>query len=1299
VDGQTCGTCGATNPAEARLCGMCGSPLRQDEAVGEVRREVTVVTSDLKGSTALGERLDPEALREVLNRYFTVMRAVFESHGGTIEKIIGDAIVAVFGLPFRHDDDALRAVEAAAESQRALATLNDELEQGWDVRLVNRTGIATGVVTFGKAEGGQHVLLGEPVDVSSVMEQNAPPLEVLLAESTLERVSEHIELDVVPPVSPKGSDTTYQAFRLVSVRERATEADAAPPEAPPGMCICPSCGEQNPVRMRFCTVCGASLATTVARESRRTVTIVFAMPKVHVLSGEAPGPDVMREVMQRYFEAMRSALERHGGTVEKFIGDAVMAVFGLPVRHEDDATRAVRAAADMQSALELLNPSFRADHNLELSNHIGVNSGEVIAGDASTAQRLVTGDAVNTAARLEQAAGSGEIVLGDLTYRLARDQIEVDVMAPLMLKGKAEPVPAYRLVGVNAEGGAAKASGTPFVGRETEMENLSRGLTDAIATRRARLVAVVGDAGVGKSRLIREFATSAEGQARLIRGRCLPYGDGITFWPLAEAIREAAGITNEDSPRVATGRIDQLLQRAEVTEREAIVERVAAAINLSPAQFPVAELMWGARRLLESLAATEPLVLLVDDLHWAEATFLEFLDHLLDTVEDASLLILGSSRHEISERHAEWTAAHLPMLITLEPLSDADAGKIVEELLGSLEASVRARIAAVAEGNPLYVEQIVSMLVETGAIERGADGWIAKQGSERLQIPPTVQALVAARLDALEAEERAVVDPASVIGLTFAFEAISELVDEEVRHGIDDDLKVLVTKQLVRQLPDEEVLYRFGHQIIRDTAYGSLLKRVRATLHERFVTWAERVNKERGRELEFEEILGYHLEQAYQYRTDLGVIDAAAIRIAEQAATKLGSAGRRASSRGDATAAAGLLNRAARVLPDDSTVRVEFLTEAAEASIEAGSFDIARTAIDEATSAAASLGDARLQARAAMMAYLHSLASTGSAGQLEETTSGLRSMIDVLERSGDLAGLARAWHLLGTIEGTAGRYDLTSEAGQRTVRYGREANDARSVARGVLNDSYAALHGTTPVLDAIRRSEEYLPLVKGNRTAEAIVLAVLGQLTAMTGRFDEARSLATRSRQIVGDLGPSGLAASLSDHTSRVELLAGDPHAAERELRRDYEVLAAMNEAYFRSTISALLAQVLWDLGREDEARSFAQISRDLADADDVYSQVLWRMVEAKYLARSGQADEGIAFAREALAMLDKSVDIELKADSLLDLADVLVLAGREHEQGPHIREALALYQEKGDLVLSAAASERLAALEGVAAG
>jgi class 3 adenylate cyclase/tetratricopeptide (TPR) repeat protein len=1295
VEGQICGTCGETNPVDGRLCGMCGAPLRRDEAAGEVLREVTLVTSDLKGSTALGERLDPEALREVLNRYFTVMRAVFESHGGTIEKIIGDAIVAVFGLPFAHDDDPLRAVEAAAESQRSLTTLNDELEQGWDVRLVNRTGIATGFVTFGKAESGQHVLLGEPVDVSTVMEQNAPPLEVLLAESTLDQVREHIEFDTVGAVSAKGSEATFQGFRLVSVHDRAVDAEAevTAPEAAPGMRICPSCGEQNPERMRMCVVCGASLSASIARESRRTVTIVFAMPKVHAVSGDTPGPDVMRDVMSRYFEAMRSALERHGGTVEKFIGDAVMAVFGLPVRHEDDAVRAIRAASDMQAALELLNPSFLTNFGLELSNHIGVNSGEVIAGDASTAQRLVTGDAVNTAARLEGAANSGEIVLGDLTYRLARDQIEVEVCPPLTLKGKAEPVPAYRLVTVTAQTQTAQGQGTPFVGREVEMARLSGGLGEAIESRRARLVTVVGDAGVGKSRLIREFAATAEGQARLVRGRCLPYGDGITFFPFAEVVRDAAGITNEDSPEVATGRIARLLESAAAPDREAVVERVAAAINLSPAQFPVAELMWGGRRLLETLAAERPLVMLVDDLHWAESTFLEFLDHLLETVENASLLILGSARHEITERHGEWSAGHASMLVNLQPLSDSDAGRIVEELLGELEESVRARIALVAEGNPLYVEQIVSMLVETGAIERGPEGWVAREGSDQLQIPPTVQALVAARLDALEAEERAVVDPASVIGLTFALDAISELVEETVLPSLGKDLDLLAAKQFVRQLPDEEVLYRFGHQIIRDTAYGSLLKRIRATLHERFVAWAERVNRERGRELEFEEILGYHLEQAYHYRTDLGVVDEAAQSIGSRAAEKLASAGRRAFVRGDAAAASGLLRRASELLPHDAFERIELLHEYAEAAIERGGFDDARPVLDEALAAARAAGQAHLEGRALLVSYFLAL-RTGTAGDVESVVQEIRRLIDVLDAAGDNAGLARAWHLVSIIEGTAGRYDRAAEAGQRAVREATEAKDARFIARGVLDDAYSALHGTTPVADAIRRCEGYLELIAGNRAAEAIVLAVLAQLTAMTGRFEDARGLYARSRQLVSDLGPSSLAASLSDHTSRVELLAGDPVAAEAELRRDYEVLEAMGETYARSTIAALLGHALWAQGRPDEAAGYARISKGLADEDDVYSQALWRTVEAKYLAREGKAEEARTLANEALGLLESTVDIELRADALMDTAEVLRLSGLENEQGPHLREALALYRQKGDVVLEAAAAERLSSVE-----
>ena len=1297
MESQPCPACGEVNPADARLCGMCGAALRADEAAGEVRREVTIVTSDLKGSTALGERLDPEALREVLNRYFDVMRAVFESHGGTIEKIIGDAIVAVYGLPFRHEDDPLRAVEAAAESQRALATLNEELERGWNVQLTARTGVATGEVSFGKAEAGQHVLLGGPAEVATVMEQNAPAFEVLIDEATHRLVGEQVDVEDFGLVSPKGSDETFPSYRLVAVHERATEGEAIVPETLPGMRICPGCGEQNPERMRFCTVCGASLSQVVARESRRTVTIVFAMPKVHSLVGEAVGPETLRDVMSRYFDGMREALERHGGTVEKFIGDAVMAVFGLPVRHEDDAVRAIRAAADMQDALERLNPEFRAGYSLELSNHIGVNSGEVIAGDASTAQRMVTGDAVNTAARLEQAAGPGQIVLGDLTYRLARDQIDIEFMEPLNLKGKAEPVPAYRLVRVKTQAAAERSHGTPFVGREAEMARLSSGLADAILLRRAKLVAVVGDAGVGKSRLIREFAGRATEQAQLIRGRCLPYGDGITFWPLAEAVREAAGITNEDTPRIATRRLDRILDKAGAEDRQAIVERLAAAMNLSDAQFPVAELMWGGRRFLETLAAERPLVLLVDDIHWAEPTFLEFLDHLLDTVDDAPVLILGSSRHELTDRHGAWAEAHHAMLVSLEPLSDADAGEIVDKLLGSLDESVRTRIAGAAEGNPLYVEQIVSMLVETGAIERAADGWVSRSDASELQIPPTVQALVASRLDALRVEERAVVDPASVIGLTFALDAVTELVGDDVRPGLVGDLDVLVAKQLVRRLEDEEVLYRFGHQIIRDTAYGSLLKRVRAAIHERFVTWAERINRERGRELEFEEILGYHLEQAYRYRSELGVLDAEARSIGDRASEKLASAGRRAFVRGDAAAASSLLRRASELLPADGLGRSELLHEYAEAAIEQGSFDEGRAALDEALTVARAADDARLEGRVLLVSYFVSL-RTGTAGDVEAAVAEIRRLVDALEAAQDDAGLARAWHLLSIIEGTSGRYDRAAEAGQKAVRHAAEAHDARFIARGVLDDVYSALRGTTPVPDARARCESYLELIAGNRAAEAVVLAVLAQLTAMTRQFEEARAFTERSRQLVADLGPSSLAASLSDLTSRVEMLAGDPGAAERELRRDYDALEAMGETYSRSTIAALLAHALWAQDRPDDAVLYARIARDLADESDIYSQVLWRTVEAKFLARQGNAEAAIALGNQALEMVETTVDIELRADTFLDVAEALRLAGREKEQGPHLREALALYREKGDLVLAAAAAERLADAETVVA-
>ena len=476
-----CLACGTDNVEDESLCVDCGTPLAIDHQY-EIRRFATVVNSDLKGSTALGERLPRVAPRDpdpLLRRDAVRVRVARRDHREDHRRRGRRG----FGLPQPRADDAIRAVEAAAESLSVLADLNEEFERTWGVRLVVRTGVATGDVVVGEALAGQHVLTGDTMRISSAMEQNAPALELLIADSTYALVQDQIEVEQLGPVTPKGMDVAIPSYRVVAIHPREAEQGGGP-------------GADT------------SAKRLSARESRKTVTLVFADPKPTSLTSEPPSAEALRDVMTRYFDAMRIALERHGGTVEKFIGDAVMAVYGLPVRHEDDAVRAIRAAADMQAALPELNRSFREEWQLELHNHIGVNTGEVIAGDASTGQRLVTGDAVNTAARLEQAAGQSEIILGDLTYRLARDEIEVEEIAPLTLKGKAEPVPAYRLISVREVAAPRTTDSAPFVGREEEMGRLTSTLKRLEGRSGAALLTVVGDAGVGKSRLVREFAVS-----------------------------------------------------------------------------------------------------------------------------------------------------------------------------------------------------------------------------------------------------------------------------------------------------------------------------------------------------------------------------------------------------------------------------------------------------------------------------------------------------------------------------------------------------------------------------------------------------------------------------------------------------------------------------------------------------------------------------------------------------------------------------------------------------------------------
>ena len=564
-----CSTCGDTNPDAAPFCRACGTPLVLELPRDADRRLVTIVTSDLKGSTALGERLDAESLREVLALYFDEMQRCFASHGGIIQKIVGDAIIAVFGLEAAGEDDALRAVQAAAETQAALAILNEQLDRRWGVRLVNRTGVATGEVVAGAERLGAQILTGDVVREATVLEQAAPPLEVLIGESTLAMVTEHATVEAVDPVFLRSSTRPMPAYRLVSISKHVESGNAP--------------GEMGTLASK-------------SRETRKTVTIVFADLKVSTMDGEQPADGVLRAVMAQAFEVSQQAMQHHGATVEKFIGDALMAVLGLPVRHEDDAFRAIRAAIELRSGLSALATSLERDEAIHLEVAIGVNTGEVVAGDASRGQRLVTGDTVNTAARLEQAASAGEILLGQETMRLVRDIVDVHEVEPLTLKGKAQPVRAYRLVTVRSGDAAGLRPVGAMVGREQEVAILARAFEATLAERACEMVTLVGDAGVGKSRLTQEFLASVATQARIVRGRCLPYGEGITFWPIVEVVGAAAGIRETDTPSGARRKLRRLVGDA------AVADRVAAAVGLLEAPFQVAELVWGIRRLFEILA-------------------------------------------------------------------------------------------------------------------------------------------------------------------------------------------------------------------------------------------------------------------------------------------------------------------------------------------------------------------------------------------------------------------------------------------------------------------------------------------------------------------------------------------------------------------------------------------------------------------------------------------------------------------------------------------------------------------------
>jgi class 3 adenylate cyclase len=670
---------------------------------------------------------------------------------------------------------------------------------------------------------------------------------------------------------------------------------------------------------------------------RKVVTIVFCDLCDSTSLGERLDPESLRQVITRYFGAMSEALVRHGGTVEKFIGDAVMAVFGIPTTREDDALRAVRAAVDMRSALAELNEQLEQRWGVRLEARTGVNTGEVIAGDPSLGQRFASGDAVNVAARLEQAADRDKILIGEHTLALVRDAVSVEPVAPLDLKGKSEAVPAFELIDI-ADRPEERPMSAPLVGRERELAQLRAAFDRTVEQRACELAMVVGSAGMGKSRLASDFAHSVRGEATVVSGRCLSYGEGLTFWPLREIVAELAGTEEGESAEAAQARIEHLLPADEDTAT--IVERVAGALGLSDTAAHPTETFWAVRKLLEAVAGRQPLVIVFEDIHWAEPTFLDLIEHLGSTIAGLPVLIVAVARTDLFDTRPHF-AGEVPgaTRIEVDPLSGVESRALIEYLVGDagVAADLPDRVFAGAEGNPLFVEELVRMLVDERHIEKDESGVSGVRQLSAFTVPPTIHALLAARLDRLDPAEREVVEAGAVVGRSFAGGAVLELTRGRDRSEHDLHLSRLVHKQLIE--PDGgrlagEGTFSFRHILVRDVAYQGILKGQRADLHARFADWVERETGERAGE--YDEILGYHLERSYRYLAELGPIGDEGRELAGRAAARLGSSGARALARGDIRPAVNLLERAVSLLDEDDPARRDLTVKLGIALAETG---------------------------------------------------------------------------------------------------------------------------------------------------------------------------------------------------------------------------------------------------------------------------------------------------------------------------------------------------------------------------
>ena len=1019
------------------------------------------------------------------------------------------------------------------------------------------------------------------------------------------------------------------------------------------MLTCANCGAENREGARFCDACGRQVALAEAAEPfRKTVTVLFSDVVGSTSLGEQLDPEALSQVMTEYFDAMRPIVERHGGTLAKFVGDAVLAVFGIPTLHEDDALRAVRTAIEMRTELGRLNSELERRFGVTLSTRAGVNTGPVAGVGLIPDHNFVAGDTANVAARLQQLAEGGEILLGEGTYRLIRHAADAELLPPVELRGKAAPLAVYRLREVRSGGALPRRLHAPIIGRERERGLLAEAWERVASERTPHLFTVLGAAGVGKSRLTDEFLGSLAG-ARVLRGQCLSYGNGITFWPVVEILVQLLG--KEPATRLEELGVDTVA-----------ADRIASLLGRGSEASSVDDLFWAVRKTLEAAAARAPLIVRFDDVHWGEEAFLDLVEHVADWTREAPILLLCLARPDLVERRPAWMGIRPNATsVLLEPLTPGESMRVLEGLGGPGDERMRRRILAAAEGNPLFLEEMVAM------VEHGGDVAV---------LPPTIHALLAARLDQLPAGERAVLERAAIEGQVFHWGALRALLPDEPE--LSGRLQALVRKELLRherpQFEGEDA-FGFRHILIRDAAYEALPKRTRAELHERFAGW---LDQHGGALVEREELVGYHLEQSYRYATELGAADAHALDAAARAADLLTVAGRRAFARGDMAAAAGLLGRAAALLEIDPPRRLELLPELGRALRFAGHADDAEAILREAVEKATATGDRRLVLLSRVEhAFLRLNTDPGVA--TEDTIGVAEEALTVFEELGDEAALARAWALIGHANWLLCRSERMEDAFTRALESTRRAGDPREEGWILRMLALVYCHGPTPVEQAIARCEEILELGRGHAAIEVSTRAKIAGLEAMRGRFELARELYLRCRAVGEEFGVGPVLAALPNYSGPIELLAGDPEAAEQELRAGCRALEELGETSVLSTAEALLARTLERTGQLDEAEDQTVLSERNASRDDLASQTTWRGVRSRIFARRGEFERARQLAREAVSIADRTDFLVWRGEALLDLAEVHRLAGDSASFVRAANDALLLFEAKGHVVLA----------------